>query len=306
MKHHKYLISEKKCFCSLIIFQNKKDFGKKKVLPIHVSRLTIHETSYHCIVAGKKTKRRYLWLFITVSVIAGACFVFYLAYLYWKGRQTTFVHYPEFGIAIPSGYEIHGIDVSRYQKQISWEEVKAMQAGDIQLGFAFIKATEGNDYLDPYFKRNWKRSKQAGMIRGAYHFFIATRDGKVQARNFMNRVELESGDLPPVLDVEQIFTATPIELRKEVEDWLDVVENYYSVKPIIYTNVDFYEKYLKGYFDDYPLWVAHYLQPHQPRISRDWSFWQHSEQGRVNGIVSKVDFNVFNGDSLAFRALLVP
>ena len=62
----------------------------------------------------------------------------------------------------------------------------------------------------------------------------------------------------------------------------------------------------KRYFDDYPLWVAHYLQPHQPRISRDWAFWQHSEQGHVNGIFSKVDFDVFNGDSTAFKALLVP
>jgi lysozyme len=85
-----------------------------------------------------------------------------------------------------------------------------------------------------------------------------------------------------------------------------IAEQYYTVKPIIYTYVDFYEKYLKGYFDDYPLWVAHYLQPHQPRISREWSFWQHSERGRVNGILSNVDFDVFNGDSAAFKALLVP
>lgn len=276
----------------------------KKSLPN--SQLTIHETHYHCTVAGKKSKKRYLWLFITVSVIAGACFIFYLAYLYWQSRQTTFVHYTEFGIAIPQGYEIHGIDVSRYQQRISWDEVKNMQVNDIKLGFAFIKATEGNNNHDSYFKRNWKRSKEAGIIRGAYHFFIATKDGKMQARNFIDHVDLESGDLPPVLDVEQIFTATPTQLRKEVKAWLDVIENYYSVKPIIYTNVDFYEKYLKGYFDGYPLWVAHYLQPNEPRISRHWSFWQHSEQGRVNGIESKVDFNVFNGDSLEFRSLLVP
>ena len=144
------------------------------------------------------------------------------------------------------------------------------------------------------------------MIRGAYHFFFASKDGKTQAKNFIKRVELESGDLPPVLDVEQTYGASVNQLRNEVKKWLDVTELYYGVRPIIYTNVDFYEKYLKGHFDDYPLWVAHYLQPNQPRISRDWIFWQHSEQGRVNGIRSKVDFNVFNGDSLAFRGLLVP
>lgn len=261
---------------------------------------------YHCTVARKKSKRRYFGLFITVSFIAGACFIFYLAYLYWQSQRTSFVRYPEFGISIPAGYEIHGIDVSKYQQSISWEEVKNMQVNNIKPGFAFIKATEGNSNVDPYFKRNWKRSKQAGILRGAYHFFLATRDGKMQARNFIDHVNLESGDLPPVLDVEHLYTATSVQLRKEIKAWLDVIENYYSVKPIIYTNVDFYEKYLKGYFDNYPLWVAHYLQPHQPRISRNWTFWQHSEQGRVNGIVSKVDFNVFNGDSVSFRALLVP
>ncbi|HWJ91651.1 MAG TPA: GH25 family lysozyme, partial [Flavisolibacter sp.] len=139
-----------------------------------------------------------------------------------------------------------------------------------------------------------------------YHFFIVTKDGKTQAQNFINRVTLTSGDLPPVLDVEQTFGASAVQIRKEVKTWLEVIENYYSVRPIIYTNVDFYERFLKDAFDEYPLWVAHYLQPHQPRISRDWTFWQHSEQGRVNGILSRVDFDVFNGDSLSFKALLVP
>lgn len=181
-----------------------------------------------------------------------------------------------------------------------------MQVRNIKLGFAFIKATEGNSHTDTYFKRNWRNSKKAGVIRGAYHFFIATRDGKRQARNFINRVKLESGDLPPVLDVEQDYGVPPEKLRKQVTAWLDAVEEHYEVRPVIYTNIYFYEHYLKGYFDDYPLWVAHYLQPNAPRISRQWSFWQHSEEGRVNGIISKVDFNVFNGDSVAFRSLLVP
>jgi lysozyme len=78
------------------------------------------------------------------------------------------------------------------------------------------------------------------------------------------------------------------------------------VKPIIYTNVDFYKRNLGTCFDNYPLWVAHYYQPSQPRIKRDWLFWQHSEEGRVNGILSKVDFNVFGGDSLEFRSILMP
>jgi lysozyme len=253
--------------------------------------------------AGKKT---FIRIFIIVTVVSAACFIAYMAYIWWAGRQMKFVRYPEFGIPIPAEYEIHGIDVSKYQQTISWEAVKEMQVQDIKLGFAFIKATEGLNNTDAFFKRNWRKAKKAGIIRGAYHFFIASKDGKMQAQNFINRVELESGDLPPVLDVEQTFGTSAAQLRKEIKAWLDVAENYYHVKPIIYTYVDFYETYLKGSFDEYPLWVAHYLQPHQPRITRDWSFWQHSEKGHVNGILSYVDFNVFNGDSLTFRSLLVP
>jgi lysozyme len=254
----------------------------------------------------KQKKSNALRPFMYLMLVASAAFLGYLAFLWWQSRQLHFVRYHEFGIPMPVNYEIHGIDVSRYQQRISWEAVKAMQVKDIRLGFAFIKATEGNGNTDPYFKRNWKKAKEAGMVRGAYHFFIASRDGHKQAQNFIGKVELESGDLPPVLDVEQTHRASADRIRAEVKKWLDALEAHYGLKPIIYTNVDFYNHYLKGYFDQYPLWVAHYLQRHRPRISRDWVFWQHSEAGRVNGILSRVDFNVFNGDSAAFKSLLVP
>jgi lysozyme len=242
-------------------------------------------------------------MLLTVSVIlAVGAWMFYQWLLY---RKAKFTRYPEFGIAIPEAYSIHGIDVSRYQHIIAWEEVKLMNVKEIRLGFAFIKATEGIDNRDPEFRRNWKRSKSNGIIRGAYHFFIASKDGRMQAENFIDKVELEPGDLPPVLDVEQLNGTAPVQIRKELKEWLAVVENYYHVKPIIYTNIDFYKRNLGSEFDNYPLWVAHYYQEHQPRIDRSWVFWQHNDGGNVNGITSKVDFNVFSGDSLAFRSLLV-
>src|SRR5690606_36306698 len=126
------------------------------------------------------------------------------------------------------------------------------------------------------------------------------------AENFIKRVNLDAGDLPPVLDVEQRNGVSKAQLKKEVKKWLDVVEQHYKVKPIIYTNVDFYKQNLGDEFDAYPLWVAHYYERRQPRIKRDWVFWQHSDRGRVNGITQPVDFNVFYGDSLDFRALLLP
>ncbi len=230
----------------------------------------------------------------------------FLGYEWWMLRKAKMIRYNAFGIEIPENYSIHGIDVSRYQQMIDWESVKAMAVSDVKIDFAFIKATEGIGNVDPFFKRNWKKSKEAQMVRGAYHFFLATKSGKSQAENYIARVELKSGDLPPVLDVEQTYGVSGIKLRQRVKEWLTTVEAFYGVRPILYTNVDFYKQYLKSEFDDYPLWVAHYLQSDKPRILRDWNFWQHSEEGRVNGILSKVDFNVFSGDSLAFSKLLLP
>jgi len=254
--------------------------------------------------ARRRKKKRYRGVRIVWAIVSVLTSCYYV-YTWWLGRVAKFTHYPVFGIAIPQNYSIHGIDVSKYQQIIAWEEVKAMHVENIQLGFAFIKATEGIGNMDVQFKRNWKRAKKAGMIRGAYHYFLATKDGKTQAENFIKCVDLEKNDLPPVLDVEQTYGVSSATLKAQVKKWLQTIEFHYGIKPLIYTNVDFYNQKLGKEFDQYPLWIAHYYQPDQPRIKRDWIFWQHSEAGRVNGILSHVDFNVFNGDSSEFKALLV-
>ena len=218
----------------------------------------------------KKTGKKW-WIFL---VIFAAALAFMLGYDWWLSRKSRFVRYPAFGIAIPENYLIHGIDVSKYQQIISWDAVKEMKVKNVQLGFVFIKATEGIINTDPQFKRNWKKSRQAGMVRGAYHFFLATKDGREQAENFISSVDLEQGDLPPVVDIEQTYGVNTILLKKELKEWLDVIENYYGVKPIIYTNVDFYSRYLGNEFNSYPLWAAHYFQYDTPRVSRQWDFWQ--------------------------------
>jgi lysozyme len=250
-----------------------------------------------------KSRRRFVLIISTLLLLLFGGMMFYKWIAYRKAKLT---RYKEFGIAIPDGFVIHGIDVSRYQHLIAWEEVKKMEVWNIKMGFAFIKATEGIGNIDPQFRRNWQKARDNDIIRGAYHFFIPTKDGKMQAENFIDKVKLQPGDLPPVLDVETKLSASPATLRREVKRWLDVVEEHYGVKPIIYTNADFYRQYLGVDFDQYPLWVAHYYEPRQPRIGRAWHFWQHNDSGQVNGITSKVDFNVFNGDSASFRSLLVP
>ena len=253
-------------------------------------------------MARKKKPGKKWWILVAFFITILA---FILGYDWWMNRRSRFVRYPAFGISIPENYLIHGIDVSKYQETISWESVKEMKVKDIELGFVFIKATEGIVNTDPQFKRNWKKSKQAGMIRGAYHFFLATKDGREQAENFISMVDLEKGDFPPVVDIEETYGVNPAILKKELKEWLDVIEYYYKAKPIIYTSVAFYSRYLGKEFNSYPLWAAHYYQYDTPRIDRNWDFWQHSEEGRVNGILSKVDFNVFNGDSLQFRNILM-
>jgi lysozyme len=118
-------------------------------------------------------------------------------------------------------------------------------------------------------------------------------------------VKLKKGDLPPVLDIEETYGASITDIQQKIKDWIEKVEKQYKVKPIIYTNINFYNNYLRGSFDQYPFWIAHYLQPGKPRIDRKWTFWQHSENGHINGIKTTVDFNVFSGDSAEFKNLLI-
>lgn len=240
-------------------------------------------------------------------IIAGLLLLLSSSIALWvfNRDEPGFIRYDAFGIEMPAQYEIHGIDVSKYQQRIDWPAIKSMRVGDIQLGFAFIKATEGTRLTDRQFDRNWEEAKSAGITRGAYHFFLPQRDGKEQAAHFISQVRLESGDMPPVLDVEQRYGVPIPTLRKRVQDFLTALEEHYRVKPILYTNVSFYQQVLGPEFDDYPLWVAHYLQKDKPRIDRPWLLWQHSESGRVNGIRGAVDFNVFNGDSTDWHRFLI-
>ena len=223
------------------------------------------------------------------------------------GQDQNYRTYKSFNVRIPSGYTIHGIDVSSYQGKINWQKVKAMNDDGVHISFAFIKATEGVLSMDPYFQRNWREAPKAGIICGAYHFFLPQKSGLWQARFFLQTVKVEKGDLPMVVDVEQLYKTSPAKMREQLLSFVNHIENKTGVKPIIYTNISFYQDYLKGYFDDYTLWIAHYYQPVLNVSSKtNWQFWQHSDKARINGINQKVDFNIFKGDSTAFQKLLIP
>ena len=122
-------------------------------------------------------------------------------------------------------------------------------------------------------------------------------------------MSLKSGDLPPVIDVEESNGMSVEQVRKGTKSFMDILEKHYGIKPILYTNRDFYKRYFADQeeFKPYILWIAHY---HVEDLSlpddSKWHFWQHSDEGHVNGINEKVDFNVFNGDVADLKRICVP
>lgn len=212
--------------------------------------------------------------------------------------------YESFNIKIPKKYSIHGIDVSYYQGKIDWPQVKSMEEDGVKVDFAFIKATEGLLLVDPYFQRNWREAPKAGVKVGAYHFFRPKKNGLWQANFFLQTITFEKGDLPPVVDIESLDGVSAKEMRKQLNAFIIRVEDKTGKKPIIYSGLKFYQDYLSGYYDGYDFWVAHYHQEKLKLPKSAWKFWQHSDKARINGINHKVDFNAFNGDSLAFANML--
>ncbi len=186
-----------------------------------------------------------------------------------------------------------GVDVSHYQGVVNWESVK-----ETGISFAIAKATGGTRYIDSQFNNNWHGMREAGLIRGAYHFFYADEDAITQAEHFLQTVpSLSANDLPPLLDVE-IADHVPTEtIVAGALTWMRYVEQRLGKKPMIYSSVSFYKANLAANFKDYGLWIAEYDdQVQQPDAGRFWQIWQYSETGSVHGISSHVDLDIFNGD----------
>lgn len=206
----------------------------------------------------------------------------------------------------PQGYEIHGIDISHHQGKIDWSELRNAMIAKCPLRFVMIKATEGSGHIDENFQENFYQAREYGFIRGAYHFWSIKTPAREQANYFLSQVHLEEGDLPPVLDVENIPADISVEdFQREVLTWLHVVEDKYHVKPIIYTYYKFKESYLSDQrFDDYPYWIAHYYVD-KVEYKGKWKFWQHTDVGRLPGIKGYVDLNIYNGSYYDLKKLTI-
>jgi lysozyme len=202
-----------------------------------------------------------------------------------------------FGKASPHKHAVHGVDVSRWQGDIDWPKLKTEGAN-----FAFIKATDGGDHIDPMFMQNWRATKQAGVRRGAYHFFYWCRTAGEQADWFIRNVPRNPEALPPVIDVEWNHESSckrrpsPEKVREKMQVFMDKLERHYGKRPIIYTAPDFYEDNLKGAFKGHPFWLRSVaVHPSKIYPGRKWMFWQYSGSGVSHGVEGRIDLNTYNG-----------
>jgi lysozyme len=214
---------------------------------------------------------------------------------------------------------IYGIDISRYQHEkgrrrfgINWKQLRISGLGrrisqkrikgdvDYPVSFVYIKSTEGISIQNRYFSDDYKNCHQYNIPVGAYHFFSTKQDPKAQANHFLKNTSFKRGDLPPMLDIEptdfQIEQMGGVDiLFKNIRIWLKIVEKRVGVKPLLYINQKFVNERLHHAPDlknEYHFWIARYGE-YKPDIHL--SIWQLSGDGRVKGIQSEVDLNVFNG-----------
>ena len=225
----------------------------------------------------------------------------------FKGEQLTY-----------TADRIYGIDVSRHQHEqggkiypITWSKLRIVGLGslsakkirgkvDYPVSFVYIKATEGTTVTSKYYHADYLAAREAGLRVGSYHFLSTTSPALQQAAHFLNVCHIGKGDLPPVLDVEpsdaQIKAMGGIEkLWGSMRTWLSTVHQRTGLRPILYTNQLFINKYLDlapDIEDNYLVWIARYGQ-YKPNVKL--IYWQLSPDGRVKGVHGDVDINVFNG-----------
>ena len=193
---------------------------------------------------------------------------------------------------------VQGIDISHHSGDVAWPEVRAQG-----IVFAFAKSTEGMTFVDPKFSENWSGMAAAGIIRGAYHYYTVGDDPASQAKNFIATVPLTTGGLPPVLDVEQPGQQPPQLLAADLKVWLDLVESHYGVTPLINTDPDFWNVYVRAQLGSYPLWVSNtdVASPNLPRGWQSWTFWQYRQNVPVQGVPKGADRSVFQGSLAQLR-----
>jgi lysozyme len=205
-------------------------------------------------------------------------------------------------------YPITGVDISHYQGDINWNDIYNQN-----IDFAFMKATEGSSTLDEYFERNWSNAQETPIVIGAYHFYSFDSNVETQAENFISTVGSLKGKMPPVIDFEfySNYENNPPDIkttRADLQLFLDILEDYYGVKPIIYATVKSYNLYIKNEFNEYPLWIRNVYYSPDLGMKNRWTFWQYTDTAVLKGYHGDekyIDMNVFRGTEKEFSALLI-
>jgi len=189
--------------------------------------------------------------------------------------------------------DIYGIDVSHHQKNIDWAKVKNWKGNKIS--FVYIKATEGATYIDKNYQQNFKGAQNNNFLVGSYHYFRTTSSVEDQFQNFINYVDKNKQDLIPLVDVEERKNWSDSEFHKNFQEFLDMVENHFGSKPMIYTVNSFYNHHLSEKYNSYHFLIGRYGEnPPNMRDKSSWTVWQFSETGKVSGIPKDVDIDVIN------------
>ena len=198
-----------------------------------------------------------------------------------------------------------GIDVSKHQGHINWEELHDNH-GDVK--FVYIKATEGSDYVDPCYYENITNARKNGIKVGSYHYLTTRSSISTQFENFRKTVKIEDQDLIPVIDCEMTGGWTSQQLRDSLSLFANMIEQHLGCKPMILTFEKFFNIHLGRTFSNYPLWIAKYSTS-EPNIGYDWTLWQFSDKCRISGVKSNrglVDASVFNKKKSIKDILLKP
>ena len=195
----------------------------------------------------------------------------------------------------------YGIDVSRYQGKIDWQTVKT----DKNVGYVYLKATEGASLVDVTYRYNLDEARKAGLKVGAYHFFRKNGNGTLQAANFLDAVAGKMLDLPLAIDVEDWGNEdaeSEAVVRTNLQEMVTALQNR-GCRVMIYTNKDGHRSYIRDQFSHLDLWLCTFKHPRKVS-GYDWTMLQYSHWGNVAGVDGEVDLNVFNGDSLQWEAWL--
>jgi lysozyme len=188
---------------------------------------------------------------------------------------------------------VHGIDLSHYQGQVFWETV----GQNTKTAYVYLKATEGGDRIDSFFERNIELAHRYGLKVGSYHFFRPKINLQLQLKNFKTQCLPGEQDLIPMIDVETTGGLPTEQFCDSLLKFLQLVEEAYRQKPLVYTFRNFYNMHLAGQIDDYKLMIALYGTEDEPVLcdERDVIMWQYTSKGTIVGIKGYVDKSRFLG-----------